>query len=214
MGTLYLVDANSATLSTSRIKDTFLIQNGLTPTLRGSFGVDLPFEVPMDGVPTTLSDLITKKYAGILAAYSGYSNILFDEQIDGTGWDTAASSGCAFTVGSRKTTSLRSSDGTPLVSNMSTLLTTPASCVVRFDLYSYFITDVRNAQMVRAFQEQTAASLGMTVEVSFNNGSVWNVVSNGVPLDIPLPSQGSSFRIRFSKNVVGVAGIGSWALIY
>jgi len=215
MGTLYLIDGHNPTLANSAIKDTFILPSGQRE-IRGVFPVILPFEVPMAGTPTTVTDLVTQKFAGLLSIYPGYTHILYDEQLDATGWDTTTTNGLGtcYTVGSRKTTKLVSSDGSSLVSNATSLLATPTNCVVRFELFSYQDTDTTSGQYTRFYSETTDVATGMTVEVSFTGGTNWNAVTNGIPLSIPSPSQGSSFRIRFHKTVAGPVWIGSWALIY
>ncbi len=101
MGTLYLIDAHNPVLLSSKINDTVNLPTGETHSIRGSFPVNIPFDIPMDGTPTDVNDLITKKYQGILTIYPGFNNILFDEQVDASGWDTSQSSG--YTLGDRQT---------------------------------------------------------------------------------------------------------------
>src|SRR4051812_25249167 len=109
MPTLYLVNAHKNVLLSSEINDTVDLASGYSASrsLRGSFAVSLPFDIPLDGVPTDLNDLITKKYAGMLALYPGYQNILFDEQIDATDWLATPTAGTAiYSVGERQSTSV------------------------------------------------------------------------------------------------------------
>jgi len=207
MGTLYLVDAFDNVVSTSLINDTVNLQTGSHP-IRGSFIVNLPFDVPLDGVPVDVADLVTKKYAGTLASYPGYANIIYDEQLDSLGWQTTAGTGARF-FGGRKSTAF----GSPAsVSSQATALgTTPAIAIFRWELFSYALTDTINGAITRAVTEEAADQV--TASVSFNGGTPFAVAS-GVPFEIPLGSQGSTFRVSFSNSSGSKFWVGAWALIY
>jgi|SRR6478735_3598077 len=218
MGTLYLIDRHNPTVSSSVIKDTF-VMNGGTREIRGTFPVNLPFDVPIDGTPATVGDLITQKYAGLLSLYPGHSHILYDEQLDGSGWDTTKTntdwSTGGYTVGSRKTTKISENTNLPLLTNAVTLATTPTNFIFRYEIFKYLDTD--GTQYSRLYSEDpptTNGGIGVSVTVTFND-SVYTDVVSGAATAIPTPSQGNTFRAGFRK--VGSPGsyyIGSWALIY
>lgn len=211
MGTLYLIDAHNPTLLSSKINDTVNLQTGDTQSVRGSFPVNLPFDIPMDGVPADVSELITKKYQGILTIYPGYTHILYDEQIDATGWDTTASAG--FTLGERQNNSVRYFNNGYLISSTQTLATTPDTCVVRYDVFRYIEDDPATGQYTRRYQD-ISDSTDAVLEVSFNNGGQYYQTYSGVLLNIPLASRGNQFKVRFRWNQADQVYLGSWAIVY
>jgi hypothetical protein len=222
MGTIYLVDAHSTVLGTSRIRDTVNLQSG-SLNLRGSFPVNVPFDVPVDGVPSDLTDLVSKKYTGLLSLYPGYTTILYDEQIDGIGWDEATSitlgNGIGgFFIGERQTTGVvpvgSSSDGL-LATDLHVLTSTPTSCVVRYEAFRYGLTDPISGVAARTYQETIDSNF--QVYVTFNNDpdpSAWLLVTNGAMLTIPLVNQGNQFRLSLFNETTQKTWLGSWALIY
>jgi hypothetical protein len=211
MGTLYLVDAFDNVISASAINDTVNLQSGSHP-LRGSFIVNLPFDVPLDGVPTDLSDLVTKKYAGMLSTYPGYANIIYDEQLDSLGWQTAYNVGTGLRVfGSRKTTAVGGPVSSSIVSSTTALGTTPAFAIFRWELFSYQMTDVVSGTVSRTVTEEDTSLV--TASVSFN-GSTSFTVSSGVPFEVPFDQVGSNFKVTFLNALGPKLWVGSWALVY
>jgi hypothetical protein len=210
MPTLYMINAHNSTLASSEINDTVNLANGFTESraLRGSFAIGVPFDIGLQSVPTDLTDLITKKYAGMLAAYPGYENILFDEQIDANGWSFPPATGSArCTVGERQNTSL--STGGTIESATTALGSTPAAVIVRWEAFVYGYSDT----VGRTYTEADPALFN--VFVSFNNGSTWNNVTNRIFYSIPLADQGSNFKIRFQRNAGATkVHLGSWAIVY
>lgn len=211
MGTLYLIDAHNPTLLSSKINDTVNLQTGDSHSVRGSFPVNLPFDIPMDGAPTDVSELITKKYQGILTIYPGYTHILYDEQIDATGWDTTASSG--YTLGERQTNSVRYYINGRLTSSTQTLASTPDTCVVRYEAFKYIETDPATGQYTRRYQD-ISDSVDAFFEVSFDDGFNYFRVFSGVLLNIPLSARGNQFKVRFYFGQAEQVYLGSWAIIY
>lgn len=210
MGTLYLVDAHNVVLGSSKINDTVNITSSEARSVRGSFGVNLPYDVPLDGLPADLNDLITKKYAGMLALYPGYQNIVYDEQIDATGWSPTSLGFPIHTVGERQVTSIH--PGGRLESTTVSLLSTPSTCVVRWDAFQYVYDDDPVTTVDRKYQEQDPSVF--SVDVTFDNGTTYSTVTSGVPFNIPLAKQGAQFKIRFWRIFGARKWLGSWALVY
>src|ERR1700733_4929294 len=143
MSTLYLLEGTNTSLGASAIEDTVNLDMSSdsgddTYTLRGSFPVTVPFDIPMDGLPTDLNSLILKKYQGMLSIYPGYSNILYDEQVDATGWDYTSSAGCTF--GERQNNSITGNSAT-MQSSMATLTSAPTSYIFRWEAFLYGNSD-------------------------------------------------------------------------
>lgn len=214
MPTLYLINAHNNVLLNSEINDTVNLAPGGSESrsLRGSFAVSLPFDIPLDGVPTDLNDLITKKYTGMLALYPGYQNIMFDEQVDAADWLFPPTTGTAIcSVGERQATSVTL--GGTLESVTEVLASAPSIVVVRWEAYVYGYDDVTGVAATRTYTEADPSVFD--VSVSFNAGVTWNTVTNGMLFSVPLGAQGSNFKIRFQRSSGPLrAQLGSWALIY
>lgn len=214
MSTLYLIESTNPTLSASKIDDTL----NLTPDgedyypLRGNFGVVVPFDIPMDGLPTDLDTLIGKKYLGMLSIYPGYSYILYDEQVDANGWN--ATTCVEATLGERQTVGLSGSSSALLTSNTSTLSISPTTFIFRFDAFRYFDSNPRDLATGSFERTYTVVDSQVLAEVSFNNGATWNTATSGVLTTIALADQGNQFRCRFSQFSGEPTNIGGWALIY
>lgn len=211
MGTLYLVDAHDTVLLNSKINDVVNLMAGDTQALRGSFPVNVPFDVPIDGAPQDLNDLITKKYLGILAIYPGFNHILFDEQIDAADWQGTGAVGV--TLGSRQTNSIRGGASDYLYSTVHTLASTPTVAVIRYEFFQYIESDPSSGQFTRAYQDVTTAG-DIVFEVSFNNGTSFLTASNGTVLNIPIGDQGNQFLIQTHRTAGTPTNIGSWAIVY
>lgn len=210
MGTLFLIDSNTPVLLNSEINDTIPLEAGDTQVLNGSFGLTIPFGVPVDGVPENLSDLLTQKFTGLLAYYPGFTDITYDEGIDASGWDPVGSGGVF--MGDRGTTSM--SDSGSLRSNAAALTSTPSSAIVLWDLFEVLFDDPKDGIKTRIFREVDPSNV--SVDVSFNGGGTWITgITEGVQLSIPIGSQGSSFMIQINNDTYGDRlWVGSWAVIY
>jgi hypothetical protein len=168
--------------------------------------------VPLDGNPTDLNDLITKKYQGILSIYPGFTNILFDEQIDYVDWNPAASAGALF--GERQTTALCGEVSSIMESTAHTLASTPEICMVRYEVFRILETDPVTGQATRAYQDVTTSDADYKISVAFD-GSGFTDVTSGVLLNIPLGVRGNQFKVRFRRTASGPKTyLGSWAVAY
>lgn len=220
MGTVYHIEAHNPTLLSSKINDTMNVSEGQTCTLRGSFPVCVPFDVPIDGVPTDLNDLITKKYAGMLSLYPGYENIVYDACVDGSsGWDPGfagpgASPTLSATIGSRQTISVSHFTTTKLQSALVNLASVPSTAILRWELFKYVKTDVVNGMMTRVYQELDPNAAGITVTCTFTNLTGTSALTNGLLFEVPLANQGDEFRFRIASTHQQRVWVGSWALIY
>lgn len=211
MGTLYLIDAHNPVLLSSKINDVANVMEGNTHALRGSFPVNVPFDIPIDGAPTDLNDLITKKYLGILAIYPGFHHILFDEQVDSLDWDNPG--GSSYTLGSRQNNSVRGKSSDYLYSLTQTLATTPTTAVFRYEFFQYIESDPSSGQYTRKYQDITNAS-DIVIDVTFNGGNSFLTATNGALLNIPIGDQGNQFSLQVHRTAGTPAYIGSWAIVY
>ncbi len=217
MPTLYLVDNHNTVLGTSKINDTVNVPAGNVETrsIRGSFPVVVPFDIPIDGNPVDLDDLISKKFTAMLSLYPGYTNILFDEQTDANGWVAPGSNVRGYSVGNRQSTYMLANQSSYLTSVTTALASTPSIGILRWESFELLHVDTTGNSNARQYKEAPATA--WNVFVSFNGGSTEFAVSQGIPFNISLVNQGSSFRVRFNRNGINTpakAWLGSWALIY
>jgi len=216
MSTLYLIDVHNTVLASSPINDTVTSPSDYSTAipLRGSFAVRVPFDVPLEGLPQNLGDLITKKYTAILEMYPGYQYMTYDEQVDAVGWNlTPTLPGGNFigTVGERQVNSIIAA-GT-LESNTIALSSTPQTCILRWEVFQYTYSEDTSVQGQRFYQE-TDSTWSIAI-VTFNGGVTWSSVPNGVVYSIPLADQGNSFRVAFQRvGPLPRIHLGGWALIY
>lgn len=213
MSTLYLIDGHNAVLANSEINDTIPIESG-SQLINGSFVVRVPFGVPIDGTPSSLAELETQKFAGLLAFYPGFTFIDYDDGYDATGWDTAASQGVR--LGERGAVSLV--DTGILTSNLVALSgPSPANALITWEVSEVTgpsdpVDNAKDGTLARRYVEQSAADF--QCEVTFDNGVNWNTVTDGVLFPIPLAEQGTQFMIRLTNSSGDRRWTGSWAVLY
>lgn len=213
MGTLFLIDAHTPVLLDSEINDTIPIEMGDTQIINGSFPVNVPFGVPIDGTPANLTELLSQKFTGLLAFYPGYTYIDYDEGVDATGWDAANSAGAG--IGNRG--AAYANDGGYLSSNpLATTGAAPSAAIVTWEVFEVTGMSTENSKssvFVKRYGEKDPSDL--TVWASFDGGTTWiNPVTDGVQFSIPGWQQGTSFVIRFSNSSGSRLWVGSWAVIY
>lgn len=209
MGTLYLIDAHNPVLADSEINDTIPLEAGNSQLINGSFVVNVPFGTPVDGNPTDLTDLITKKFTGLLAYYPGFTYVDYEDCLDATGWDVANSDG--FTLGERMTTSIY--DTGTLRSNLVALTgAAPSEAIITWEVFELTMANPKDGLLTREYQELDAAEF--SVDVSFTNGTNWINVTDGVLLSIPPVGQGTNFLIRITTAISGRRWLASWAVLY
>ncbi len=213
MGTLFLIDAHTPVLLNSEINDTIPVEFGEVQTLNGSFPINVPFGVPIDGTPADLTELLTKKFTGLLAFYPGYTNIDYDEGIDDSGWDAVNTTGAS--IGSRGATNVNFFG--LMQSTFTALSSTPSEAILTWEVYeitSAVVDNDKDGVRLRQYEGKDASEL--SVQVTFNGGSSWfSGITDGVQFSIAPFNQGSSFGIRFWNNTYGNRlWVGSWAVVY
>jgi hypothetical protein len=213
MSAHYLIDLYGNPLGSARILDVRNPSNDQSLS-NGSFVVRVP-----DGVqvvnPTDLTDLLTKKYVGLLAFYTGFTRISFDDLTDASGVNTAPGTSSALTTGLRGSVGLYPTAGARVQSVVTPLTPAqPTVCVVTFETFRYTSTDDKNDRYQRTYEEIASSPSSITCSVSFNGGATFLPTTEGAVLNIPLADQGTNFVIRLT-NVSGQRlFLGSWAVIY
>ncbi len=178
-----------------------------SPTV-GTFVVRLPDGIVIDN-PTDASDLVTKKYAALLAYYANFTSVAYDALLDSSGLDLATV-GIIGTFGGGGSVSVGPTG--PVNTNMVTLGSVPSQAVLVWETFTYTDTSPASDVFTRTYVE--SASSDLTVTASFNNGGTSVAVLDGVPFNIAGPDQGSSLILNFSNPGASRVFLGSWALLY
>lgn len=213
MATIYLFDMHVPVLANARLVDV-VSTTASDPEVR----VDglTPIKVP-DGVrvvnPTSLTDLLAQKYAGILAMYPGLANIIYDDLLDGSGIEASgqvSKTGGRGSVGGACATLLTdpNADVTPTV---------VSQCILVCEEFTWRYVDPKNGRLERYYVELPGSSVhGLSV----NGGASYSPATSGAVVAFPPAETGSLVNIRlfnFDDSVTGdgrVKHIGSWAVIY
>lgn len=209
MSTIYLINAHTSVLANSPIEDVVSSITGTVP-LNSGFPVRVPYGLDLnDDAITTLSELLTQKAASLLASYPGYTSIVFDDMLEASSIEFANCS--SVQVGDRATTSVLPNG--LLETLLVALGSTPTAAVLTWELFQVSRTDPKTGAQVRTMTEVPSAN--MSAYASFDGGSTYIEVFDGVPFNIPAPSQGNQLVIQFDNPSSSEKyNFGSWALIY
>jgi hypothetical protein len=208
----YLVDLFGSPVTSSAINAVSYPQNGQT-VMNGNFVVRVQDGIQISPPPTTLSDLLTKKHAGLLAFYAGFTHLAYDDLLDTADVDLTASVGM---FGQRGTAALPPNGVGIFQTTMAPLTgSAPAYAVVTWELWEALDTDPATDRTVRTYSELPSSSSYATATVSFDNGATFISVTNGATLFIPLGNQGTSFILRLvNAHATKRVRVGSWAILY
>jgi hypothetical protein len=207
----YLVDLYDSPLSSAKINDVIAATTG-TSEINGNLVVRVPGDVSVQN-PADLADLLTQKYAGLLAAYAGFTEIVWDDLLDPLHVDLTYA-GYSGKSGDRSTVAIN-----PGAQFQSTLISpvpgvAPSQAVVTWESFKYVDDNPRDGRLIRwycgLFSDDVSAC-----EVSFNGGISFYGVTDGGVVNIPLASQGTDFIIRITNTSADeVLHLGSWAVLY
>jgi hypothetical protein len=211
MGVHYLVDLYGNPVSTAKVIDVRTPSNGQS-LLNGTFLVRVPDGVQVQK-PTDLTDLLTKKYAGLLSFYAGFTRIAFDDLLDATSIDTVAATTAGALLGERSSIALLPAGAFQTVTIPLTP-GTPTVAVVTWETFQVTDSDSKTDRFQRTYAEVSSTPMNVTCSVSFNGGATFNSTLDGAILNIPLSGQGTSFVLRLTNASANRLGIGSWAVIY
>ncbi len=198
-----------------------------TSYIDGSYVVRVSDDITIPDTTYTAADLITAKYAGMLANSGIFTRIVYDDMLDATGIDMVNSTGIS--TGVRGVCSLYpysfwSTPGFPVPTmQMNAVFVPPVpvvtQCEVHWELFKYGGWDVSHLPPFHAYrryyEEVDETSAPVTCEVSWNNGSTWLTALPGDILNIPPADQGASLIVRFIRGWSNDRlYLGSWAVLY
>ena len=174
----------------------------------GSTIIRIPDGVAVHNNPSNLTDLVTEKYAALLAFYAGFPEVVGDPCLDALTVDLTASERILASAGFVNhcvlPTGVYASVSIPLAY-------APTQCVVVWEEYDFVVSDDKTQRLQRTYSE--ASGSNFVCAVSFNGVNA-NLTGNGAVFNIPVAHQGSTFTIGLTNNAVSRKYLGSWALIY
>jgi hypothetical protein len=210
MSANYLINIHANPLAGARILDVTEPTGGQS-LLNGGQVIRVPDYISVQD-PTNVTDLITKKYQGLLAFYAGFSFITFDTLLDSTFIDFAYPN-LKGSFGDRGAVWL------PAGGELRTVMVPlagapPTQAIVTWEAYSVQYTDPKTDRVLRTYVEESTGPGNFTCQVSFDNGANFYSTTDGAILNIPVLGMGTSFIL----SLVNVSGqrlnIGSWAVVY
>jgi len=199
--------------------------------ITGNYVVRIPDDVSVKN-PTSLANLLTKKYQGILGTYGSFTQVVYDTMLDATGVDntselltTGVTLGDKGTIGLYHTSLSNPTPHTPMLTTTPEAIIWggappgPAQALLTYELFTYVDTDDKDSAYVRSYKELTP-DVDVSVEVSFNGGSSFVATTDKALISVPIPSRGTSVVLRFTRLTAHGGGvpdrvlIGSWAVLF
>ena len=213
----YLINMHGNPILSSRIVDVLSPPSGVSE-IGGSFVVRAPKGVVHD--PADLADLLSQKYTNLLTSYPGYQYLAYDDLLDASGINAAASVAC---LGERSNISIL--PGSPgevwvpgsLITNAVTLDITPSTALIFWEVFEYLI-DESSGRIVRSYREKDSDSTS-TCSATFD-GTNYASVYNGQAHYIDPLLRGNQFKLRITNGNLDETmhyiplWVGSWAVLY
>lgn len=212
MSTLYIFDAHTNPIAGSDLNE--VRYNADTAPMTGHFIVRVPTDMPLAQEQQTLANLLSEKYEAVLAYFSTFADILYEDFTDTPSINSGGSPGSQ--VGIRCTTKVGpriGGSGGILRTNMAALLGAPSVISVTWEVFQVTTTNPVDGRLTQTYEEVPASAF--TVEISFNNGATWTAVTDRAIQNIAVPDQGTSMVIRFTNSsAVESYWLGSWAVLF
>lgn len=209
MSSYYLIDLHTNPFTNSPILDVSESVTGSSPMNGGTIVRVSDYVGVKD--PANVGELLTQKFAGLLAYYAGFSYVTYDDLLDATGVDTGAAS-LKGSFGDRGCIKLPPSTGL-FHSTLATLSgVAPSQAIITWEVYEVLLADPSTGRGGLTYVERPASSL--TCVVSFDNGAHFYATTDGAVLNIPVGGQGIDFRIRLTNTSSDQLYVGAWAVVY
>ncbi len=193
------------------------VPNSLGKTeVTGNYVVKVPDDCVVRN-PTSLADLLTQKYASMLASHGLFSSVVYDDCLDNTEVDFASST--AIQAGSGGSIMIYPDVGRLFSTSTSFVWggggAGPAQALLLWDLFLYEDTLVQGV-LTRTYVEVPSSTTDIEAQVSFNGGTTWTYGTYGNLVNIDVADRGSDVSIKFA-NIAGSGpriGLGSWAILF
>lgn len=202
--TLYLLDLFSDEIQ-GALSDTSSLYTAKDIT--GCYAIPYGLSLPLTSPPTSRADLLSKKHSGYLNSHPGFSNIVFDDCLDATGWDLTYPPTHGY-FGERG--SIRIDVAQTVIVP---LASSPPQVVLNYDPFSVIDADPATGLCQRTYQEEPTTVF--SVQASFDAGATFNPLLAGVVESIPLANQGNALILRFTSSLPTIRrGLAGWSLVY
>jgi hypothetical protein len=217
--TYYTVNTLASSLSTARdIVDVAAVDEGEAFAPMG-LAVRIPQGVSIQGKPKVLSTLLTAKYAGILAAYQGYTRIAMDPCLSPSQalpYPGLSTGNCSNYVSGTGAVNHLLLPGGVLVFQTLTLAAPVESLIMTWETYGTEVSEsFGTLNTPGALNRFYVPKLDSTLQcrVSFGAG-YFTVPSSGAVVNVAPNLQGTTLVVRFENLSQSPAYLGSWALVY
>lgn len=204
-----LNDPNPPYLS-AKINDVISATSG-TSEMSGNFVVRVPGDVSMKN-PRNLRELLIQKYSGLLAAYAGFTEIVWDDMLDPGHVDTTHLN-FRGRVGDRSSIALNPGRQLRTVPITPIPGVAPSQAVVTWEVFDCLDYNPKDGRLVRTYAGRYADAVS-TCEVSFDGGVSFYAVADGGAVNIPPASQGTNLVLQILNTSANPIHLGSWAVIY
>jgi hypothetical protein len=188
----------------------------------GNYVVRVPDDISVQN-PTSLSDLLNKKYTAVLGSSGFFTQVIYDDMLEDTGVDTVSSTGVF--LGQNGSLGLYPKHGsqTPILQTTPYNITWggpgagPVQAIFSYELFEFVDTDPMTSVYTRSYKE-VPTDVDVTAQISFNGGANYFSASDKVLLTIPSISTGAQVIVRFTRttdvNVRGRVYLGSWSVLF
>jgi hypothetical protein len=219
VSTYYLVD-----LSTNQINDVVSSTSSSPSVLiTGNYVVKVESNIPIEN-PVDLSDLLTKKYLGILGSHGLFTQISYDDMLDPSNIDFTNSRGVI--TGYNGVNGLYAkppSGAVPILQTTSHSITWggsglgPSEAILEYEVFTYLDVDQVGNPLNRYYQE-LSTDLDLSVDISFNGGLNFFSTTNKALVTIPSYARGDQIVVKFTRETdvtsIPRVFIGSWSVLY
>lgn len=184
--------------------------------ITGNYVVRVPDDVVVRE-PVSVADLLTQKYASILASHGLFTQIVHDDMLDATGINMGTSTNII--TGIKGTNGLL--DGGLLETTVESLTwggpgAGPPQAILTYEVFQYADTDSASGVYSRSYEEVDPLVAPITVQISFDGGATFQAVTDKNLINIVGPSQGTNLILRFTHTATptGRYFLGSWAVVF
>lgn len=222
----YLLDLYQTDPWAAKLNEVSVPASGAS-SIDGSYVIRVTDDIPISETVNNQTDLLTEKYAGMLANSGLFTRIVYDDMFDPNGINMANSVGIS--TGVRGVCSIfpPSFLGTPgyptptMQMNMVTIPAVPVAtqCMVLYEVFTYSGWDYAGTipgshAYRRSYQEE--AEYNLECVLSFNNGATWDSVPHGELHNIAPADQGNQLIVRFLQSGAALTRfyLGSWAVLF
>jgi hypothetical protein len=218
----YLLDIFANDPLHGAIKEVVVPVPGAPTTINGRYVVRVPDDIVIPDSVTNPNDLITQKYASMLANSGLFTSIVYDGMLDAAGIDVANSFGIS--TGVRGACSLYPAGGitypqSTMQMSMVAVGGVPVTqAMLRAELFKFVPIDNVTDRYLRGYSEVAVTGADVDCYLSFNNGATWVSAIDSTLVNVALADQGTQLIVKFVRTSWSATNprlyLGSWAVLY